>query len=138
MAKYYRESRFNPRSPKDARSMRWIIKGIFISLLISLFCTLLLSFLSLMTEATFIDNYMQYTIVAITVFSIFSGSMYAGRQAGARGAFLGGCIGLIYVLLFVLIGMNLNTETISLLIVLNKIAAGIAAGVLGGLIGVNL
>jgi putative membrane protein (TIGR04086 family) len=131
------KTRFNT-TPKGPGTAMLIGKGVFVSIITSLVCTFFLSVISLVTENTYIDNYMQYVMVGVTMISIFIGSVYATQQAESRGLIIGVLIGLIYVLISVGIGMEISQESISLLVLANKFMAGIAVGILGGLIGVNL
>lgn len=115
-----------------------IVKGVFVSIITSLVCTLFLSLVSLVTENTYIDNYMQYVMVGVTMVSIFIGSVYATQKASSRGMVIGIMIGFIYVLISVGIGMEMSQESISPFVLANKVMAGIAVGILGGIVGVNL
>jgi putative membrane protein (TIGR04086 family) len=138
VAKYTGRARFNARPPQEPGMMLCVIKGVFTGLFITLVCAACLSLIGLVTEDIFIDAYMQYLMVAITLMSIFIGSLFAAKCASSKGLIVGGLVGIVYVLLAAGIGMHLGHETLSLLIVANKLAAGVAAGMLGGLIGVNL
>lgn len=115
-----------------------IVRGLFVSLGLSVMLTVLLSVFTLLVENAFIDSYLNYIMVAITLVSIFTGSVYAAHKAGCKGLLVGASIGVVYVLISVGIGMEINNETISLLVLANKFAAGTAVGALGGLLGVNL
>jgi len=97
-----------------------------------------LSFLTLTSESSFLEHYMQYVMVAVTMGSIFIGSAFATRKVESKALIVGMAVGCIYVLISVGIGMEITNESITLLILANKFIAGIAAGALGGIIGVNL
>lgn len=113
-------------------------KGVLVSLLVSLVAIIFLSVVSLATESMFIDTYLRYIMVGVTVASIFLGSAYAARAAGGAGLLIGVAVGLVYVLISVGVGLEMSQESLSLLVLANKLLAGIAAGALGGLVGVNL
>jgi putative membrane protein (TIGR04086 family) len=115
-----------------------VFKGIMVSLLVSLICTLFLSLISLVTESLFLDNYMKYIMVAVSVASIFIGSAYAAQKAGSGGLVIGVAVGIIYVLISVGIGLEMSNDSTTVFVLINKFLAGIAAGALGGLVGVNL
>jgi putative membrane protein (TIGR04086 family) len=115
-----------------------IVKGVLLSIAVSLLFTIMLSIISLITENLYVDKYMQYIMVGITMVSIFIGSAFATLRAESMGLIIGISVGVIYVLISVAIGMSLSRESISLLMLANKIIAGIAAGALGGLVGVNI
>lgn len=137
MSKRIGKTRFNT-TPKGPGTIILIGKGVFVSIIVSLVFTLFLSLISLVTENTYIDNYMQYVMVGVTMISIFIGSVYATQQAEAKGLIIGILIGLIYVLISIGIGMEISQQSIPLLVLANKFIAGIAVGILGGLVGVNL
>ncbi|AIF51903.1 TIGR04086 family membrane protein [Pelosinus sp. UFO1] len=137
MSKYVRRTRFNT-TPQGPGMASLIVKGVFVSIITSLVCTLFLSLVSLVTENTYIDNYMQYVMVGVTMVSIFIGSVYATQKASSRGMVIGIMIGFIYVLISVGIGMEMSQESISPFVLANKVMAGIAVGILGGIVGVNL
>lgn len=139
MAKITRRARFAPkRQPQDTGAVVLIFKGVVASLIVSVACALFLSFVSLVSENTYIDKYMQYIMVAVTMVSIFVGSVYATQKAESKGLIIGMAIGIIYVLISVGFGMKLSHDSIAMLVLLNKCLAGVAAGALGGLVGVNL
>jgi putative membrane protein (TIGR04086 family) len=115
-----------------------ILRGVLVSLIVSLACTLFLSVISLVTENTYIDSYIQYIMVGVNMISIFIGSIYATQQIAAKGLLIGMFVGLIYVLLSAGFGMEIIHQYISLSVLANKFVAGVAAGILGGLVGVNL
>jgi len=137
VSKYVRRTRFNT-TPQGPGMASLIVKGVFVSIITSLVCTLFLSLVSLVTENTYIDNYMQYVMVGVTMVSIFIGSVYATQKASSRGMVIGIMIGFIYVLISVGIGMEMSQESISPFVLANKLLAGIAVGILGGIVGVNL
>lgn len=138
MTKVARRARFNAQPPKVPGTAMVIFKGVMVSLLVSLVAVLFLAFVSLVTDGSFIENYIRYIMVGITVASIFIGSAYAAQKAGSAGLFIGASVGIIYVLISVAIGLEVTPDTVSFLVLVNKLVAGIAAGTLGGLIGVNL
>lgn len=138
MAKVSRRARFNAPPSKSPGAAILIGKGVLVSLTISILCTIFLSIISLITENVFIENYLTYVMVAITITSIFIGSVYSTLKAESMGLIIGMAIGFIYVLFSIGIGMQLATEPISWLMIANKITAGLAAGALGGFVGVNL
>ncbi len=138
MSKHSSRARFHTKPPQATSTTVLIAKGVLLSVVVSFFCTLLLSFISLMTDNTYIDHYIQYIMVGVTMVSIFIGSIYATKKAEAKGLIIGVVIGLIYVLISVGLGMEISQEDVPLLLLTNKFVAGILAGILGGLIGVNL
>ena len=139
MTKITRRARFSPkRQPENTGVAVLIFKGVFASLLVSIACVLFLSIISLVTENTTIDKYLQYVMVGVTMVSIFIGSVYATQKAESKGLIIGMAIGIIYVLCSIGIGLELSHEPVLPLVLVNKCIAGLAAGALGGLVGINL
>jgi len=138
MAKASRRTKNYPQVPRNINSSMAIFKGVTVSIVSSLICAVGLSIISLISEDGFIDNYLEYIMVAVTMISIFVGSVYATKQTAAKGLLVGCAVGIVYVLFSVGIGIELGREQISWLMLGNKIAAGSLAGALGGFIGVNL
>lgn len=138
MSKRIGRTRFNTKPPRVSGTAVLIFRGILVSLMVSLVCTLFLSVINLVTENTYIDSYIQYIMVGVTMMSIFIGSVYAANKASSKGLIIGVMIGFVYVLISVGLGMEISQEYVSLLVLANKFVAGIAAGILGGLVGVNL
>lgn len=138
MAKVTRRTRFGVQPQKVPGAVTAIGKGVVVSLVVSLVAIIFLSVVSLATENLFIENYLRYIMVGVTVASIFIGSAYAAQRAGGAGLLVGMAVGVIYVLISVGVGLETTPEPVSLLVLVNKFFAGIAAGALGGLVGVNL
>jgi len=128
----------NVQPPRSAGTAVLIFKGVITSVAVSVFCIFFLSLISLTSDNSFIEAYMQYIMVGVSLTSIFIGSAYATQKAQTMGLIIGMTVGIIYVLVSLGIGVELNNETLSIFVVVNKIVAGLAAGALGGLVGVNL
>lgn len=138
MTRVTRRTRFNSRPPKEAGIAVLIFKGVIVSFIVSLISILFLSVVSLLSDNIFIDHYIKYIMVGITMISIFIGSVYATQQAESRGLIIGIAIGAVFVLISIGLGLKTSQESIMPLVILNKFFAGVAAGALGGLIGVSL
>lgn len=138
MNKISRRLRSNTQPPRSAGTAVLIFKGVITSVAVSVFCILFLSLISLTSDNSFIEAYMQYIMIGVSLTSIFIGSAYATQKAQTMGLIIGMTVGFIYVLVSLGIGVELNNDTLSILVVVNKIVAGLAAGALGGLVGVNL
>jgi putative membrane protein (TIGR04086 family) len=138
VAKVTRRSRLSVPQQRVPGAVMAVGRGVLVSLIVSLVAIVFLSLVSLATESLFIENYMRYIMVGVTVASIFIGSVYAAQRAGGAGLLVGMAVGLLYVLISVAVGLELTAEPVSLLVMANKLFAGIAAGALGGLVGVNL
>ncbi len=138
MAKVTRRSRLNVPPQRVPGAVMAVGRGVLASLIVSLVAIIFLAVVSLATESLFVENYLRYIMVGVTVASIFIGSAYAAQRAGGAGLLVGMAVGLVYVLISVGVGLELTAEPVSLLVLANKFFAGIAAGALGGLVGVNL
>ncbi len=138
MAKVTRRTRMGVQPQKVPGAVTAIGKGVLVSLVVSLVAIVFLSVVSLATESLFVENYLRYIMVGVTVASIFIGSAYAAQRAGGAGLLVGVAVGDIYVLISIGVGLETTPEPLSLLVLVNKFFAGIAAGALGGLVGVNL
>ncbi|BBB93065.1 MAG TPA: TIGR04086 family membrane protein [Methylomusa anaerophila] len=138
MAKISRRMHNYSDTPRSVSIPLAIFKGVIVSITSSLVFALFFALISMVSDSNYIDKYLEYIVVAITLTSIFIGSVYATQQIESKGLIIGITVGLIYVLFSVGIGMELGQEPVSLLVLGNKLAAGILAGALGGFIGVNL
>lgn len=138
MVKLDKRIRLGTQAPKSDKTGSLIGKGILVSLFFSLFFILCLSLVTLLTEESIIEEYIQYIMVAISITSIFIGSAYASCKSQSLGLFIGISIGIIYVLISLGLGMKFNGDSITLLLFINKIVTGAAVGALGGVLGVNL
>lgn len=138
MAKVSRRTRNYPQPPRNTNIPRAIFKGVAVSIAISLACAVFLSLITLISDNKFIDNNLEYIMVAVTMTSIFIGSVYATKQTAAKGLLIGCTVGIIYVFFSIGVGFELGQEQVSWLMLGNKFAAGSLAGALGGFIGVNL
>lgn len=138
MSKRIDRTRLHTKTPKVSGTAMLIFKGVLVSFSFSIACVVLLAVISSVSENTYVDDYIQYIMVGVTMVSIFVGSAHAAHHAAAKGMIIGILIGVIYVLFSIGIGMEINGATISLFMMANKLVAGIAVGILGSLVGVNL
>jgi len=135
----HNRSRWNTADNKKMTNpLSLIIRGTCISFIFSLLSVLLLAIFTLVSDSEYLEAYLEYIMVAISIGSIFLGSVLATQKAEAKGLLIGMSVGILYVGISVLIGMELNNDAATTLVLLNKLLAGVAAGALGGLVGVNL
>jgi putative membrane protein (TIGR04086 family) len=132
----YRKSGMPPS--RNAGMATSVIVGFLVSVCISLLFITLLSLMNVISDSFYIDNYLQYLMVAVNMISIFIGSVYAAQRVQSRVLLTGMAVGFLYVVFSVGIGMTMSGETISLSLLAGKLLTGLAAGALGGLVGVNL
>jgi len=135
-----KSTRYNakPRKTSTSAAVTLIGKGVVVGLVVSLIAVVLLTLANVATDSVFLEEYNRYIMVAITVGSIFLGSAYAAKKAGAQGIIIGMSVGLIYVLVSVAIGLEMSDDSPLLMVLTSRVIAGVAAGALGGLVGVNL
>lgn len=138
MAKVSKRSHFSAQPKKVPGVAVLMFKGILVSLAVSLVCIFFLALAGLATETLFVDNYVRYIMVGVTMVSIFIGSAYAAQRAGSAGLLIGMAVGVVYVLISLAIGLEMSQDSVSIFVLSSKFLAGIAAGALGGLVGVNL
>ena len=60
MSKCIDRTRFNTKPPKVSGTVLLIFRGVMVSLIVALVCTLFLSVISLVTDNTYVDYYIQY------------------------------------------------------------------------------
>jgi putative membrane protein (TIGR04086 family) len=138
VAKVTRRTRASSQPQKGQGAAVVIGKGVLVSLVVSLVAIIFLSVVSLVTDSQFVENYLRYIMVGVTVVSIFIGSAYAAHRAGGGGLIIGVAVGAFYVLISIGLGLELTQEPVSLIVLASKFLAGVASGALGGLVGVNL
>ena len=137
MAKFTRSAK-SPTPPSVKHICRRIAKGVLASILVSIGCLLLISIITLFTDNNYIENHIQYMMIAVTLISIFVGSVCATCRTQSRGLIVGMTVGLLYVLLSITISFTLHQDNMIILILITKCLAGLGAGAMGGLVGVNL
>jgi len=135
---YTKRARYSTQQKEPASAISLIFKGVLISLLVSLLCVLILTVISWVTDSLFVENYLRYIMIGVTMVSVFLGSVFAAHRARSAGLLIGVGVGAIYVLLALALGMEVSRESVNLFVMLNKLAAGLAVGALGAFVGVNL
>ena len=113
-----------------------IIKGIFISILISAF--FLFVYASILTYTNIKENTIPSVVISISLISILIGSFISSRNIKKNGIINGAIVGFLYVSLiyilssFLLIGFKVNLYSIII------ICGAVIAGMTGGIAGVNI
>jgi putative membrane protein (TIGR04086 family) len=138
VAKVSKRARFNTQPKENAGIAGMLFKGVLVSLLVALVCTLFLTVVNLLTENLFVENHIRYIMIGINMISVFIGGAFAAQRTKSLGLLVGMGVGVIYVLISLAVGMEFSRDNLSLLVLANKFVAGMAAGALGGFIGVNL
>lgn len=120
---------------EETKNIKYIIKGVIISIIATLI--LLLIFSILLTYTNISEKLINPFIIVITAISILIGSSIGNRKIEkngmANGAFIGGGYILVLYLTSSLLSANfsINFKTIIMIVV------GIIFGIIGGIIGVN-
>lgn len=113
-----------------------IIKGIFLSMLITIIMLLILSGLLCYTDIS--ENLINPCIIFISAFSVLIGSFSIMKNIKEKGLIYGVLLGIIYMLIIYLlssfISMDFSLGIGSILMII----LGIISGALGGIIGVNV
>lgn len=114
-----------------------IIKGVAISLLLTIICLSIFS--ALLTYTNLSENLMQPVVIVVTGISILIGSYIANRKRNKNGIINGIIIGVIYILALYIISSAVNDGNFSLnLGAIIMILVGIIGGAIGGILGVNI
>jgi len=138
VAKVTGRKRYGTQPQRAAGIAVPVFQGLVVSLVVSVISVVFLSFITLTSDSTFVEAYLKYIMVAVTMVSIFIGSAFATSKVESRALLVGMAVGCIYVLISVGIGLEITNDSITWPVLANKFLAGLAAGALGGVIGVNL
>ena len=121
---------------KYNNSLMIIIKGIIISLIITLSSIFILAII--LTYSNLSENFISPIIIGVTAISILIGTSISTIKLSKNGILNGGIIGGIYIILIYLIssiinvGFEVNMQSIIMII------ASVIAGMIGGIVGVNI
>ena len=113
-----------------------IVKGIGISILISLI--LLFVFSLLLTYTDISEETMPTVVIIITAISVLIGSSIINLKIKKRGIINGAIVGGSYILVLYLISSIISGNFVLNLPAVIMVISGILAGMLGGIIGVNI
>ena len=120
----------------EQKSIIQIVKGIGISMIITL--VLLFVFSLLLTYTDISEETMPTVVIVITAISILIGSSLINLKIKKRGIINGAIVGGSYILILYIVSsiisgnFSLNFQAIIMIV------AGILSGMFGGIIGVNL
>ncbi len=120
---------------KENNNIANIIKGVGISLIITII--LLIIFSIILTYTNIKENTINPVIMIITAISILIGSTIGNNKIKKNGLLNGGLIGGIYILTIYLISSILNWKFSLNVQSIIMITIGMIFGILGGVIGVN-
>ncbi len=120
---------------KGKQNIIQIVKGVCISILITLI--LLLIYSAILTYTKVSEITIHPVIITITGISILIGSMLANRKMSKNGMLNGGIIGGIYILTFYLSSSVLNNDFSLNMYSIIMIAISVILGMIGGIIGIN-
>lgn len=116
-------------------SLIQILKGLIISLLITLISIFIFSII--LTYSNMSEKIIPIVIIILTFISILIGTIIVVRKIKKKGMLNGAVIGGTYVILLYLISSLLNTGFAFNTYTILMIIAGIVSGIIGGIIGVN-
>lgn len=120
---------------KENNTIAIIVKGIGISLLITVIALIIFSII--LTYTNIEENVINPVIMIITAISILIGSSIENTKLKKNGLINGGMIGGCYILIIYLISSILNWKFSLNVNSIIMIVAAIIFGILGGIIGVN-
>lgn len=115
---------------------RSIIKGIFLSILITMVMLLILSALLCYTNIS--ENLINPCIIFISTFSVLIGSFILMKNIKEKGLIYGMLLGIIYMLIIYLISSFISMDFSLGIGSIIMIILGIISGAVGGIIGVNI
>ncbi len=120
---------------EETKNIKYIIKGVIISIIATLI--LLLIFSILLTYTNISEKLINPFIIVITAISILIGSSIGNTKMKKNGLLNGAIIGGIYLTLIYIISSIINHNFILTVQSVIIIISGIICGMLGGIIGVN-
>ena len=121
---------------KNNNKLIILIKGIFISMSITLFMILILSVVLSLTDIK--ENVIMPSVIFISSFSILIGGVVITKSIGEKGIFYGSILGVLYMSILYIISsiinynFSLNFNSIIMAVI------GAFGGAIGGILGVNL
>ncbi len=115
--------------------MEKLLKGVLLSLLLSLFLIFVLSILISNTQLS--EKIIKPSIIGISSFSVMLGGFFVSKNKKEKGLLNGAILGGIYIMILYIISLFISE---SFAITMNSVIMmilGIIGGMLGGIIGVN-
>ena len=120
---------------KDKGTVKNIFKGIGISMIFTIVCLFIFSFV--LTYTNISESTITPVILVITAISILIGSSIGNTKIKKNGILNGAFVGGGYILILYLLSSTLNFRFSLNVQSLIMIAIGVVFGILGGIIGVN-
>ena len=120
---------------EETKNIKYIIKGVIISIIATLI--LLLIFSILLTYTNISEKLINPFIIVITAISILIGSSIGNTKMKRNGLLNGAIIGGIYLILIYAISSIINHDFVLTVQSIIIIISGIICGMLGGIIGIN-
>ena len=128
--------KLNTRENLKKSNYIYILRGIIVSVLITMLGLLIFSII--LTKTNTSEATIFPVVVVITAISILIGSFIASgkikNKGIVNGAIVGGCYMLVIYLLSIIMGKSFSLNVQSFV----TIIAAIIAGIIGGILGVNL
>jgi|LSQX01.2.fsa_nt_gb putative membrane protein (TIGR04086 family) len=123
-------------SPEDRIRISTILKGVFLSYIITM--VIFLIFATVITYTDFPESTIPAIVVVATIFSIVIGGAGVAKKAKSKGWLNGALTGATYIIILYfisalsLVGFVFDKNVIYMLIL------GIISGAFGGILGINL
>ena len=121
---------------KNFKNMMYILKGLALSLLLTMFSIFILSLVLLYTP--FKESNIPLFNTIIMIISITIGSIYASIKIGEKGWMNGGIVGVAYFLILVLLNYLFMKSFVLDLYLTGKFILSLITGIIGGIIGINI
>ncbi len=115
---------------------KYIFKGVFISLIISLLACIIVALALFLTPLQ--EKIVPYAVYIISIFSIIIGAAYAAKRIQVKGWLNGGLTGFTYVVIVLILMILFKVDNVTAVSLISKLLTGFALGALGGIFGLNL
>ncbi len=126
----------NSRKWRQLLDFKYVFKGTFLALVISLIvCTLVAAVLYLTPLS---EQVVPYVIYVTSIFSIIIGAAYAARRMQFKGWLYGGLTGFAYIAILLILLKLFAIEADVSLQLFSKLFLGFVLGAIGGILGLNL
>lgn len=120
---------------ENSKFIKAIIAGVFISAVLMLLCTLMLS-LIINTAGNLFEDFAGYIMLIPLLISGYFGGFIGARINKSKGMIVGALCGCIVLILMLIIGFCTNNAEITYMLIIKAIAL-ILPAVIGGIKGVN-
>ena len=120
---------------KNNNKLMILMKGIFISIAITLFMILVLSIVLSLTDIK--ESIIMPSVIFISSFSILVGGFIITKNIDEKGLIYGSILGILYMSILYIISSIINANFSLNLNSLIMTVVGVLGGAIGGILGVN-